>query len=131
MESVVANRPPTSTDAPGANSTPLGLVRNTWPLAVRRPKISDGLFPSTRLRATADELGWLKLTHALEPIEKLCQFRIAFCDVWSICSLLVLDEMLALPAATLPPVGSVLAVVWANALCSRVQGRSAAPTAKA
>src|SRR5436190_11023954 len=117
MDSVVANSPPTSTDAPGANSTPPGLVRNTWPLAVRRPKISDGLVPMTRFSATAEELGWLKFTHALEPMEKVSQFRIAFCVYWSICSLLVPDEMVALPDVTVPPVGSVLALVWANALC--------------
>ena len=35
--SVEATRPPTSTLAPGANSTPFGLVRNTCPLALRRP----------------------------------------------------------------------------------------------
>src|SRR6266404_2643708 len=87
MERVVAKRPPTSTDALGANSTPFGLVRKTWPLAVRRPKISDGLFPRTRLSAIAEELGWAKLTQAPEPIEKVSHCRIAFCEYWSICSL--------------------------------------------
>jgi hypothetical protein len=28
---------------------PLGMVSQTWPLAVRRPKICDGSLPTTRL----------------------------------------------------------------------------------
>ena len=43
---VVAKRPPTSTEALGAKRTPFGLLRKTWPLEVRRPKISDGFVPS-------------------------------------------------------------------------------------
>src|SRR2546421_5116397 len=131
MERVVAKRPPTSTAALGAKSTPFGLVRKTWPLAVRRPKISDGLLPRTRLSAIAEELGWLKLTQAPEPMENVSHCRIAFCVDWSICSLLALDEMVALPEVTLPPVGSVLAVVCARAGLRNVHGKSAAPTAKA
>src|SRR5207244_3981189 len=131
MERVVAKRPPTSTEALGAKSTPFGLVRKTWPLAVRRPKISERLLPTTRLRAIAEELGWVKLTQAFEPIEKLSHCRIAFCEYWSICSLFALDEIAALPAVTLPPVGSVFAVVCARTGLRNVQGKSAAPTAKA
>src|SRR5258706_9054557 len=130
MERVVANRPPTSTAALGAKSTPFGLVRKTWPLAVRRPKISEGLLPITRLSAIAEELGWLKLTQAPEPIEKLSHCRIAFCVDWSICILLPLDEMVALPAVTLPPAGSVFADVCALASCG-ANGRNTAATAKA
>src|SRR5438093_2377208 len=106
MESVVAKRPPTSTAALGAKSTPFGLLRNTWPLAVRRPKISDGLLPRTRLSAIAEELGWLKFTQAFEPIEKLFHSRIAFWLAWSTCILFAPGrEMVALPAVTWPPVG--------------------------
>src|SRR5438128_12514121 len=109
MESVVAKRPPTSTEALGAKSTPFGLVRKTWPLAVMRPKISDGLLPVTRLSAMAEELGWLKLTQALEPIEKLCQLRIAELVLCVTCMFDPEVEMVAAPAATDPPVGSMFA----------------------
>ena len=37
MSSVEATRPPTSTRAPGPKTTPLGLTRNTWPLADSEP----------------------------------------------------------------------------------------------
>src|SRR3989442_7749998 len=111
MERVVAKRPPTSTEALGAKMTPFGLVRKTWPLAVMRPKISDGLVPVTRFSAMAEELGWLKLTQALAPIENVSHCKIAFCENWSICSLFALDEIAALPAATLPTVRSALSVV--------------------
>src|SRR5258708_30152936 len=112
MERVVAKRPPTSTDALGANSTQFGLVRKAWPLAVRRPKISDGLFPRTRLSAIAEELGWAKFTQAPEPIEKVAHCRIAFCEYCSICSLFPLAELAALPAVTLPPGGRVFVVLY-------------------
>src|ERR1043166_7152447 len=115
MESVVAKSPPTSTEALGPKSTPFGLVRKTWPLALSRPKISLGLLPSTRLSAIADELGWVKLTAALEPIEKLCQLRMAEFVLCVICMFGPEVEMFALPAATLPPLGSVVGVVCANA----------------
>src|SRR2546428_7834700 len=131
MERVVAKRPPTSTEALGAKSTPFGLVRKTWPLAVMRPKISDGLVPITRFSAMADELGWLKLTQALEPIEKLSHCRIALLVDWSICSLLGLYESVAAPAVTWPPVGSALALVCASAGLKKAHGNNAAPTAKA
>src|SRR5882762_11915001 len=87
IERVVAKRLPTSTEALRAKRMPFGLLKKTEPLAVRRPKISDGLLPVTRFSAIAEELGWLKLTHALEPTEKLSQLRIALFVDWSICSL--------------------------------------------
>ena len=34
---VLATRPPTLTCAVGLNNTPLGLIKNTWPLAVKLP----------------------------------------------------------------------------------------------
>ena len=78
MSSVEATSPPTSTWAPLPNSTPLGLTRNTWPLAVSRPWMSDAPAEvSTRLSATDPELGWTKLTAALAPILKVDQLRIA------------------------------------------------------
>ena len=55
---VEATRPPTFTCAPGANITPLGLIRKTWPLALRLPKMAEGSLPRTRFRVTELALGW-------------------------------------------------------------------------
>ena len=77
----------------------------------------------------AEALGWLKLTAALEPIEKLCQFRMAEFELCVICMFEPELEIVALPAATLPPVGSVFGVVCAMAVCAI--GMSAAVTASA
>src|SRR2546421_10228618 len=85
--SVVAKSAPTSTLALGANRTPFGLLRKTWPLAVMRPKMSDGLLPRTRLTVSEEALGWLKFTHALEPMVKLFQLIVPLSVTWSICSL--------------------------------------------
>jgi len=38
--------------------------------------------PTTRLSATADELGWLKSTRACEPMLKLCQLMMARALDW-------------------------------------------------
>ena len=54
---VVAAKLPTSTLEPGAKYTPLGLVKNTCPLALILPKIWLGLLSSTRLSNTALLLG--------------------------------------------------------------------------
>jgi hypothetical protein len=63
----------------------------------------------------ADELGWMKFTQAFEPMEKLCQLRMAEFELWLISMFEPDREMLALPATTVPPVGSVLAVTSALA----------------
>src|SRR5688572_2817876 len=109
MESVLATRPPVETLAPGAKRMPLGLTRNTWPFALRPPKICDGLLPSTRFSATEETEGCWKLTCAPAPIEKLCQLRIALSEPWWICMFPGEEEMVACPATTSPPVGSVCA----------------------
>ena len=80
MLSVVAAMPPTSTLALGAKRTPFGLTRNSWPFAVKLPKMSERWEPTTRLSATAEALGCRKFTASLVAIEKPCQFRIAFCE---------------------------------------------------
>src|SRR5713226_8227125 len=131
MVSEVANSDPTSTLAPGANSTPLGLERNTCPFALSRPKISEGLLPSTLLRATEEALGWLKLTQAFEPIENVCQLRIALLVAWSICIFDPTVEIVAVPEVTWPPVGSWLGAGSAAAGWIHAQGMSAALTASA
>ena len=125
----MAKSAPTSTAAPGAKRTPFGLLRKIWPLAVRRPKISDGLLPRTRFSAIAEELGWLKFTQAPEPIEKLCQLRIAELEPCVICMFDPDVEMFAEPAVTVPPVGSVLGATSAYAGLMKLHGSKA--TAKA
>ena len=57
MSSVEATRPPTLTLAPLPNKMPLGLTRNTLPLALSEPRKLVGSEPSTRFKATALLLG--------------------------------------------------------------------------
>jgi hypothetical protein len=72
--------------------TPFGLTRNTMPFAVSVPMICDGsVSPVTRLRAMALALGWAKLTVALEPMLKVFQLVIRFCEDWLTVSVLVLE----------------------------------------
>ncbi len=107
---VDATMPPTLTCAPGANITPLGLTRNTRPLAFRLPRIFDGSEPTTRLSVTALTLGCLKLTVSPAPMLKPCQLMAAF---WLPCVIVVTPGALAMldcPAETTPPVGAACAV---------------------
>ena len=108
MPSEEATIPPTSTCAPGAKRIPLGLVRNTRPLEVRRPKIADGSPPRTRLRMTDEALGCAKLTWAWLPMLKLSQLTIALLEdcVTSMRAPLLL--IVACPATISPPVGRVV-----------------------
>ena len=64
----------------------------------------------------------------LLPIEKFCQLMIARSLAWSICIFDPVVEMVTVPAATLPPVGS-----WFVAGSARTAWleRKAAPTASA
>ncbi len=57
--SEVASRPPTSMVALWPKYTPLGLTSQTWPLALRRPRICEGSCPTTWFSATELALGWL------------------------------------------------------------------------
>src|SRR5690349_153006 len=121
MDSVVATSEPTSTLAPGANSTPFGLVRNTWPFAVRRPKISDGTPPTTRLSATEEAPGWLKFTCAPTPMENESQLMMARWLDWSICMTPAPGvEIVAVPDMTLPPVGRSVAATPGDAKAAAV-----------
>ncbi len=83
MPGVEATSPPTFTLALLPNSTPLGLTRNTLPLAERLPRMTEGSAPVTRLSATALALGWTKTTLLPSPIEKFCQLSAADWLVWS------------------------------------------------
>ena len=88
---------------------PLGLDKNTWPLAFNVPKICDGLDPSTLFNATELDDGWTKLTVLPLPIEKLSHvIEVAFVD-WFI--VITSDDCVitAEPDTTEPPVGSTSA----------------------
>jgi hypothetical protein len=63
----------------------------------------------------ADELGWMKFTQAFEPMEKLCQLRIAALELCVISMFEPEREIVALPATTVPPVGRVFAATSALA----------------
>ena len=108
--------PPADTLAVAPNRMPFGLTRKIWPLEVNEPKISEALLPSTRFSATAEAEGCWNTTELPAPIEKLCQFRIAFCEPWFTSSELAAGlEIVADPAATWPPVGRAWACTGANA----------------
>ena len=64
---------------------PLGLTRNTRPLAVICPAISLVVLPVTRLSSADVAPGWLMSTRPPAPTEKLCQLMIARSLVWVIC----------------------------------------------
>ena len=88
---------------------PFALTRNTFPFADRLPRITEGSVPSTRFSATELLVGWSKTTLLPLPIEKDCQLIAARSLVCVTVSDLVPVAMLAWPATTSPPVGSVCA----------------------
>ena len=96
---------------------PAGLLRNTWPLLLMRPKIWLALPSRTRLSVTLAASGCLKVTLAPVPRLKLCQSMTAR---WLPCWMVMAAPawpMLAWPATTLPPCGKVVAAgpAWASA----------------
>ena len=102
---VDATNPPTLTDAPWPNRMPLGLTRNTLPLAERLPRMLDGSEPTTRLSATELLLGCTNCTDSPALIPKLCQLMATFDVVWVMVIFPEVPPMLAAPAATTPPTG--------------------------
>ena len=106
IASVEASRPPTSTCAPGAKRMPLGLRRNTRPLAESRPNNCEGSTPCTRLSAIALAEGWLKVTAALAPMLKDCQSMATRSVLCWMASVAPVWLMFAVPATTRAPVGS-------------------------
>ena len=108
--SVEATSPPTLTWAPWPNSMPLGLTRNTWPLAVRVPRIAEGSAPSTRLSATELLLGWTKLTLLPCAMLKESQLIATAWLVWVTVTVFGACEIVAAPAETVPPVGRLCAL---------------------
>ena len=76
MSDVVAIRPATSTCAPGPKNTPAGLMSQTWPLAIRSPRMLETLPPVTRLSATELLPGWMNCTVEPAGIPKALQVMI-------------------------------------------------------
>ena len=104
MPRVLATRPPTFTCAPGANSTPFGFTKNTWPVLVSLPKIWLASVPSTRF-SVAPPAGWLKCTCALAPMLKLCQSMAARAVLCTMSMRGPCVAILAAPPTTWPPLG--------------------------
>ena len=77
MASVEATKAPARTEPSRVITTPLGLTRNTRPLAVRLPAISEAPCPVTRLSMDEEAEGWRTSTLPPAPIEKPSQFTIA------------------------------------------------------
>src|SRR5437764_1359112 len=73
------------------------------------PAMVDGVEPVTRFKIADDTLGWAKLTDDPWPTEKPCQLTTAFWLDWVTSRCAPLCCMVTVPAATLPPVGSVCA----------------------
>lgn len=102
---------PALTWAVGVNSTPLGLSRNSWPLAFTAPWMTETSAPRTRFSATAVLEGCTKFTVAPWPTEKVCQSTARRELDWLTVRVLPDWLRLPVPAATRPPVGRVCA--WA------------------
>src|SRR6185312_54066 len=128
MSRVLAVRLETSRVEPGANRMPLGLIRNTWPLARMLPKMLEGLLPMTRFSTTEELLGWLNWTYSLPPTENCCQLMEARWVFWLMTTpLLPAVPMVADPATTCPPFGLARAAIGsmapkAPAVCARARG---------
>src|SRR5579872_1121864 len=106
MSRPLANSAATFTLALRPNTMPLGLIRNTWPLAVRVPKIWLGFWSKMRLRAAEDCDGCRNCTVWLAPMLKLDQLMISWFDCWLICVLFAFGAvMVPRPPTTCPPWG--------------------------
>ena len=110
MSSVDATKPwPTVIAPPEVIWMPLGLMRKTLPLARISPAIVEVVPPVTRFSVALLASGWAKTTVLPAPTSKLCQLITALAEPCVTVSVVPLVAMLALPAATLPPIGSGLA----------------------
>ena len=123
MSIVEATRPPTSTCAPLPKAMPLGLTRNTRPLAEMLPRISEGMPPTTRFNTVDEAEGWLNTTYSLLPTENCCQLIAAECELWLITSVPAFGALIvAWPATTWPPAGLAAERPGASTL-ARVSGQ--------
>ena len=68
---------PTFTEEPCAKITPAGLTRNTLPFACKRPAITLGSLPITRLSSVDVADGWAIVTASFLPIENEFQLTMA------------------------------------------------------
>ena len=126
IASVEATMAPTLTCAVGVNSTPLGLSRNTWPLALMAPWITETSEPNTRLSATALAPGCTKFTVLPAPTEKLCQSTAILPVFCVIVMVEPLCPMAPLPATILPLVGSATVCACANPPISKAAATATA-----
>src|SRR5580692_4314314 len=123
--SVEAMRPPTFTSAPLPKMIPFGLIKYTWPLASKCPRISLPLLLEMRLTATADADGCRKSTVACEPMLKLSQ-SIATSALDCLMSVVLPTwVMLALPDTTFPPSGWLVALKLVGPHTGVAQGEAA------
>src|SRR5947209_18063919 len=110
MSSVEAANEPTLTTPLLVMAMPFGLTSSTVPGALIWPAILDGVAPVTRFSVADAAFGWLKLTVPPWPTENDCQFRMARSLAWLMLRVPAFGALIvALPAATEPPVGSVCA----------------------
>src|SRR3954468_14306058 len=110
MSRLEATRPPTLTWAPGANITPDGLTRKTWPLALSEPKMDEAPLPMTRFSATDAAPGCTNCMDWPAPMLKLCQLSTALSLAWLTTMALAEGVLtLAWPATTCAPSGNAAA----------------------
>ena len=103
---VEASRPPTLIWASLPKITPLGLISQTWPLALILPRIWLPWVSKMRLTANALADGWTKLTVSLLATLKLCQLMESLSLAWLIVVVLPFALMLPLPPTSCPPWGA-------------------------
>ena len=105
MGAVVAMKsPPTLIMEFGPKKKPLALARMTVPLALRLPKICDGLAPPISLSTTEFAEGWMNVVVSPAGMLKLLQLRnAAWLTVKLSCAPLV--WAVAVPSRTVMPVG--------------------------
>src|SRR5207244_9912176 len=97
-------RPPTSICEPWPKVMPLGLIRNTRPLELKVPRMSEGSPPVTRLSTALCVFCWMNLVISSRPMENAPQLMTA---PGVLVTVRVLPEELkvAVPETTLPPPG--------------------------
>jgi len=119
--SVEATKAAVSIRAPWPTTIPFGLISRTWPFEVSAPCSSEGSLPVTRLSVAALTEGCTKLIVSPGFSETPVQLMMVRCVLVVICVVAPVVEIVALPAATVPPVGPASA-------SGEAQTRAAAPT---
>ena len=106
---VDATRAPTLIWASLPKITPLGLISQTWPLALTLPRIWLPWVSKMRFTASALAEGWTKLTVSDLATLKLCQLMDSLSLVWLMVVVAPPELMLPLPPTTSPPWGAASA----------------------